>query len=640
MRISIYDVQDKPLGQGGMGKVYLGSDNKGNLVAIKEMLAEYVTDSDLRARFHQEVKISSQMEHPSIVKMYASFEENSNLYLVMEYIEGETIEQYVGQRGAIDEGEAIRLMCEILSALGYAHQKGFVHRDIKPSNIMIRPNGSICLLDFGIAKDMNSNGLTIGQVTIGTDGYMSPEQAGAYNIDHRTDIYSLGCVFFYMLTGHHAIEKRPNDHETRMAIIQNDFPQAVGYNHNISANTQKILNKATHKNMQLRFQSCREFELELNGGMTMAVDNTNSVSIGRENCDINVPHQKVSRHHADISIIFKSGHNKYLFKDRSTNGTMVDGRKIHNDEIEIDLQTYPAILLAGNAGLGWDIIEEAFRKRGIIGKPSQTISVYSDPIDNPVYKQAIPSNHIDPVVKAKSKKTWVFAAAAIVAAVIFGVFYKIAVAKDNEPFFENEYGIIIIMSKKNNNNYMNNLKISTKQLKKFIDFGRNKDPKSEVFNDLFDDYRIELFKNEINSGEKLEGVGLYLEGIPGMAGYSSVYGTYIEIDKSILAFIISFDNEYSDRSGIEFRNFVLWTYNDKSLEISKYRSSDTNELYYAIGWNEELTKKQKTEMLTSFFNKLRYANVYNDPRFDKKWFSEIYTGIEEYQKMSDLFEIR
>jgi serine/threonine-protein kinase len=128
------------------------------------------------------------MEHPSIVKMYASFEENSNLYLVMEYIEGETIEQYVRQRGAIDEDESIRLISEILSALGYAHQKGFVHRDIKPSNIMIRPNGSICLLDFGIAKDMNSKGLTIGQVTIGTDGYMSPEQAGGYNIDHRSDI--------------------------------------------------------------------------------------------------------------------------------------------------------------------------------------------------------------------------------------------------------------------------------------------------------------------------------------------------------------------------------------------------------------------------------------------------------------------
>jgi serine/threonine-protein kinase len=372
MKISIYDVHDKPLGQGGMGKVYLGSDNNGNLVAIKEMLAEYVTDSDLRARFHQEVKISSQMEHPSIVKMYASFEENSNLYLVMEYVEGETIEQYVRQRGSIDEGESIRLICEILSALGYAHQKGFVHRDIKPSNIMIRPNGSICLLDFGIAKDMNSSGLTVGQATIGTDGYMSPEQAGGYNIDRRSDIYSLGCVLFYMLTGRHAIEKRTNDHETRMAIIQNDFPQVEDYNHNISANTQKILNKATNKNMMQRFQSCREFELELTSRRTILIENNNSISIGRGNCDIIIPHPKISQHHADIRIETQSGYTKYFFTDRSTNGTVIDWNKIHNSEIEIHPQSKALILLAGSVELAWDIVEETFRKTGKLNRPVES----------------------------------------------------------------------------------------------------------------------------------------------------------------------------------------------------------------------------------------------------------------------------
>jgi serine/threonine-protein kinase len=372
MKISIYNVQDKPIGQGGMGKVYLGADNKGNLVAIKEMLAEYVTDNDLRARFHQEVKISSQMEHPSIVKMYASFEKNSNLYLVMEYVEGRTIEQYVRQRGSIDEGESIRLICEILSALEYAHQKGFVHRDIKPSNIMIRPNSSICLLDFGIAKDMNSNGLTVGQTTIGTDGYMSPEQAGGYNIDHRSDIYSIGCVLFYMLTGRHAIEKRTNDHETRMAIIQNDFPQVEDYNHNISANTQKILNKATHKNMMQRFQSCREFELELTSRRTIVTENNNSISIGRGNCDITIPHPKISQHHADIRIETQSGYTKYFFTDRSTNGTVIDGNKIHNSEIEIHPQSKALILLAGSVELAWDIVEETFRKTEKLDRPVES----------------------------------------------------------------------------------------------------------------------------------------------------------------------------------------------------------------------------------------------------------------------------
>jgi serine/threonine-protein kinase len=281
----------------------------------------------------------------------------------MEYVEGETIEQYVRQRGPVEESEAVRLICETLSALGYAHQKGFVHRDIKPSNIMIRPNGSVCLLDFGIAKDLNSNGLTVGQVTIGTDGYMSPEQAGGYNIDHRTDIYSLGCVFFYMLTGHHAIEKKSNDHETRIAIIQNDFPQVADYNRAVSDSTQNVLNKATHKNMMQRFQSCREFELELINKRTMIMDNSNSISIGRGDCDIIVFHPKVSQHHADIRIEAYSGYAKYFFRDRSTNGTVIDGRNIHNSEVEIYPDARSVILLAGTSELKWETVEAIFRRK-------------------------------------------------------------------------------------------------------------------------------------------------------------------------------------------------------------------------------------------------------------------------------------
>ncbi|GHT91380.1 protein kinase [Spirochaetia bacterium] len=410
MQISIYDVQDKPLGQGGMGKVYLGTDNKGNFVAIKEMLAEFVTDADLRARFHQEVKISSQMEHPSIVKMYASFEENGNLYLVMEYVEGETIEHYVRHRGAIDESEAIRLMCGTLSALGYAHQKGFVHRDIKPSNIMIRPNGTICLLDFGIAKDMNSNGLTVGQATIGTDGYMSPEQAGGYNIDQRSDIYSLGCVLFYMLTGHHAIEKRSNDLETRMAIIQNDFPLLATYTHSTSVTVQTILNKATHKNMQMRFQSCFDFAVAFkrsasvtetapamnlnsevnpfnknsNGGETMLSNNNITISIGRENCCITIPNSKVSRHHADIKVETGSGYTKYFFVDHSSNGTAINGRRVHNTTTEIFPQNHPDIYLAGSVELNWNDIDAALRKMGVDNNATQIASGYTAPDNNSI----------------------------------------------------------------------------------------------------------------------------------------------------------------------------------------------------------------------------------------------------------------
>ncbi len=370
MKISIYSVQDNPIGRGGMGQVYLASDSQGNMVAIKEMLAQYVTDAHLRSRFHQEVNILNQLEHQSIVKMHASFEERGNLYLVMEYVEGETVEQYVRRRGKLVESEVVRILCEILSALGYAHQKGFVHRDIKPGNIMIRPNGNVCILDFGIAKDMNrsSGGLTVGQLTIGTDGYMSPEQAEGLSIDQRSDIYSLGCVLFYMLTGQHAIQKQQNDYATRMAIIQSKFPTAKDHNPDLSDSIQKVLDKATHKDMRMRFQSCREFELELNNGTVFNNynDPVDIVTIGKGNCDIIVNHPKVSRHHADVECVHTSNRPYYILRDRSTNGTMVDGVQVHHREIHISnfsSQAMPRILLAGEVALNWSDIDAAFRNK-------------------------------------------------------------------------------------------------------------------------------------------------------------------------------------------------------------------------------------------------------------------------------------
>jgi serine/threonine-protein kinase len=355
-KISIYNINDTPIGGGGMGEVYLGWDSNGNAVAIKKMRAELTTDANLCAFFHKEVNTLIQLEHQSIVKMRASFEERGNLYLVMEYVEGETIEQYIKRQGVIAESEAIRLLIDILPAIGYLHQKGFVHRDIKPSNIMIRSNGKVCLLDFGIVKDMkNSNGHTVNQI-VGTDGYMSVEQAEGMSIDHRSDIYSLGCVLYYMLIGNHAIQKQSNDYAMRQTIIKSAFPRAKDFNPNLSDNIQRILDKATDKNMLRRFQSCREFELELSGGGTIVSDeNNDTVSVGRESCDIIISHPKVSRRHVDIEATDCSEGIIYKIKDRSTNGTVVNGEKIHNNTKDFlvwwrDKRT-PSILLAGEVEL-------------------------------------------------------------------------------------------------------------------------------------------------------------------------------------------------------------------------------------------------------------------------------------------------
>lgn len=375
MKISIYNVKDVPIGGGGMGEVYLGWDSNGNAVAIKKMRAELTADANLRTFFHREVNTLKQLEHQSIVKMYASFEEKSNLYLVMEYVEGETIEQYVKRKGTITENDAIDLLSDILPAIGYLHQKGFVHRDIKPSNIMIRPNGKACLLDFGIVKDMNhSSGHTINQI-IGTDGYMSVEQAEGMSIDHRSDIYSLGCVLYYMLVGNHAIQKQSNDYATRMAIIKSTFPRAKDFNPDLSDNIQHILNRATDKNMLCRFQSCREFELELSSRTTVVSSNcrNNVLSIGREDCDIVITHPKVSRHHLDIIKELASEGDFYRLNDRSANGTILNGEKFQNQEktwlIHWSYKNTPNILLAGEVELKWADVEAAFAKKRSITKP-------------------------------------------------------------------------------------------------------------------------------------------------------------------------------------------------------------------------------------------------------------------------------
>ncbi|MDR1169628.1 MAG: protein kinase [Prevotellaceae bacterium] len=380
MKILIYNVQDIPIGGGGMGEVYLGTDPQGRRVAIKKMRAELTADADLRAFFHKEVNTLTQLEHPFIVKVHASFEEWGSLYMVMEYVEGETIEQYVRRCGRIGENEAVRLFSDILSATGFVHQKGFVHRDIKPSNIIVKPDRNICLIDFGIVKDMNhSSGHTVTQI-IGTDGYMSPEQAGAMNIDQRSDIYSLGCVLYYMLVGDHAIKKKSSDHDTRIAILQGVFPRAKDFNPVLSDHIQRILDKATDKNMLKRFQSCREFELEMNDCRTIVTDDnkaSDAVSVGREGCDINFPpyEKKISRRHLDIIKKYNPQSTEKAFiiiRDRSTNGTVINGEKIHNSEKTInhwDVHDVK-ILLAGEVELKWADVEAALARKSNVTKPS------------------------------------------------------------------------------------------------------------------------------------------------------------------------------------------------------------------------------------------------------------------------------
>ena len=199
---------ERLLGRGGMGAVHLARDLQlDRLVAIKELPAEFASDSTLRERFLREVKMAASFSHPNIVPVYAVEEQGQSLAFVMGFVEGESLAERVGRAGPLTSREAVRLLLDVAYALAYAHGRGVVHRDIKPDNIMIeRATGRALLMDFGVARSIGATqaaapGMTrVGEV-VGTPEYMSPEQATGEELDGRSDLYSLGLVAHFAATG-------------------------------------------------------------------------------------------------------------------------------------------------------------------------------------------------------------------------------------------------------------------------------------------------------------------------------------------------------------------------------------------------------------------------------------------------------
>jgi serine/threonine protein kinase len=206
------------LGKGGMGEVYRARDLKlKREVAIKILPDEFSSDADRVGRFQREAEVLASLNHPNIAAIHSLEESGSTRFLVLELVEGETLEERL-RRGPIPVQEALAITNSICEALEAAHEKGVVHRDLKPGNVKITPDGKVKVLDFGLAKAMgeatgsnpalsnsptlvNSFAATNAGVIIGTAAYMSPEQARGYTADQRSDIFSLGSVLYEMLTG-------------------------------------------------------------------------------------------------------------------------------------------------------------------------------------------------------------------------------------------------------------------------------------------------------------------------------------------------------------------------------------------------------------------------------------------------------
>ena len=190
------------VGAGGMGVVYTAHDPRlKRQVAIKVLTPDLTRDKTAKQRFLQEAKAASALDHPNICTIHEINEiADGQLYLVMAYYEGETLKQRI-ERGPLAVDDAVDIATQVGQGLAEAHGAGIVHRDIKPANLLIAKGGVVKILDFGLAKLAGTEGVTQTGITVGTVAYMSPEQARGEEVDHRTDIWSLGVILYEMLTG-------------------------------------------------------------------------------------------------------------------------------------------------------------------------------------------------------------------------------------------------------------------------------------------------------------------------------------------------------------------------------------------------------------------------------------------------------
>jgi len=258
----------RPLGQGGMAYVYLADDQlAGGQVAIKIMKEELTHDPEFVKRFDTEAKAASSLDHPNIVKVLGFGQDDDLRYIVQEYVEGSTLKDLIQTRGALNWQMAVPLAIQIGLALEHAHRRGVVHRDIKPHNILITPDMIAKVTDFGIARAVNTNTITLTSgVTFGSVHYFSPEQARGSLVGEKSDIYSLGIMLYEMVTG-----QVPFDGETSVAVaikhLQEMPPLPSSLRGNIPSGLDSIILKCIQKSPENRYSDARELVDELDAFM-------------------------------------------------------------------------------------------------------------------------------------------------------------------------------------------------------------------------------------------------------------------------------------------------------------------------------------------------------------------------------------
>jgi serine/threonine-protein kinase len=258
-----YRVEEQ-LGRGGMAQVFKGTDTVlGRPVAIKVLAPQFAQDEAFVARFRREAQAAARLNHPNLVSVFDTGSDDGTHYIVMEYVEGRTLADFLSAGGRLMPQRAIELATAVAQGLAFAHAQGVVHRDIKPGNIMVTRQGEVKVMDFGIAR-LTTSAETIEQTAavLGTAAYLSPEQARGEAVDARSDIYSLGCVLYEMLVG-----RPPFSGDSAVAVAYKHVQEAPvppsHLNADVSPQLDAVVMRALSKNRANRYQSADEMRVDM-----------------------------------------------------------------------------------------------------------------------------------------------------------------------------------------------------------------------------------------------------------------------------------------------------------------------------------------------------------------------------------------
>ena len=262
--VGSYKITEK-IGEGGMGAVFKGIDMMlEREVAIKMLRPELASQPEIVERFRSEAVTLAKLNHPNIATLFSFLRQGEDFFMVMEFVRGQTLDNLVRRYGAMPSDKALALFCQALEGIDHAHRMGIIHRDIKPANMMLTENGTLKVMDFGIARVLGTSRMTRQGNIVGTIAYMSPEQVRGQETDARSDIYSLGILLYEMLTGRVPFASDSEYDLMRMQIESAPQPPRV-FSAQIPPSVERAIMRALAKRPDARFQGASEFRQSLLG---------------------------------------------------------------------------------------------------------------------------------------------------------------------------------------------------------------------------------------------------------------------------------------------------------------------------------------------------------------------------------------